>query len=84
MKLTYLGNTYDCITAEKKVNEIVIRTGKYENGEEIIYHVFGDIDFDAVTLDGGGWSNENPTPTPEERIAELEEALALLLSGDTE
>lgn len=83
MKLTYLGNTYDCVSAEKKPNEIVIHTGKYEDDEEVVYHIFGDIDFEAVTLDGGEWSEE-PSLTPEERIAELEEALNMLLNGVTE
>jgi hypothetical protein len=56
MKLTYLGETYECVSAEKKQNKIVIHTGKYEDGEEIIYHIYGDIHFDKVILEGGTWT----------------------------
>lgn len=85
MKLIYLGKTYECASAEKKPNEIVIHTGRYEDDEEIIYHIFGDIDFDSVILEGGTWTEEaEAQPSEAERIAELEEALAMLLNGVTE
>ena len=81
MKLTYLGKTYECVSAEKKQNKIVIHTGKIEDGEEIVYHIYGDIHFDEVVLEGGEWTQET---TEAERIAELEEALAMLLNGVVE
>lgn len=63
MTLTYLGKTYECVSAEKKPNEIVIHTGNVVDGEEIVYHIYGDIDFDAVVLEGGSWT-EDPAPSP--------------------
>lgn len=81
MTLTYMGVTYECVSAEKKTSEIIIHTGKFEDGEEITYHIYGDIDFESVILDGGTWTEE---VTQEDRIADLEEALELLLSGVTE
>ena len=63
MKLTYNGKTYDCVSAEKKQNEIVIHTGKVMDGEDIVYHIFGDIKFDKVVLEGGTWLNETAEPT---------------------
>ena len=81
MKLSYLGKTYECVAAEKKPSEIVIHTGKIEDGEEVVYHIFGDIHFNEVKLEGGEWTQR---ATDADRIAELEEALALLLSGVTE
>ena len=62
MKLTYLGKTYECVSAEKKPNEIIIHTGKVEDGKEILYHIYGDINFDDVVLEGGTWT-ESSTPT---------------------
>lgn len=59
MKLTYLGKTYDCVAVERKANEIVIHTGKAVDGEEIVYHIYGDINFDDVVLEGGTWSGES-------------------------
>lgn len=75
MKLTYLGKTYECVSVEKKPTKIVIHTGKYEDGEEIVYHIFGDIDFDKVTLEGGEWTNEPATPTLEDLAEALEQIL---------
>lgn len=84
MKLIYRDLVYECVSAEKKANEIMIHTGRYaEDGEEIFYQILGDINFDEVVLEGGTWT-ESVVSTPEQRIAELEEALALLLSGVTE
>ena len=84
MKLIYRDMVYKCVSAEKKPNEIIIHTGKYaEDGEEIFYQILGDIQSDEVVLEGGTWT-ENPVSTPEQRIAELEEALDLLLTGVTE
>ena len=68
MKLTYLGRTYECVSAEKKKNEIVINTGKIENGEEIIYHIYGDIHFDEVVLEGGSWFEEIADPTKDDKF----------------
>lgn len=62
MKISYLGKTYECVSAEKKPTEIIIHTGKYEDGEEIVYHIFGDIDFNAVTLEGGEFTIEDDKP----------------------
>lgn len=81
MKLTYLGNTYECVSAEKKPNQIVIHTGEIVDDEEIIYQICGDIDFDAVTLEDGEWTQET---TDAERIKELEDALYMILNGVTE
>lgn len=61
MVLTYLGKSYECVSVEKKPNEIVIHTGKVMDGEEIVYHIYGDIDFDAVVLDGGTWTESSET-----------------------
>lgn len=61
MVLTYLGRTFECVSAEKKPNEIIIHTGKVEDGEEIVHHIFGDIDFDAVVLEGGTWTEADTT-----------------------
>ena len=84
MKLIYLGRTYECVSAEKKPSEIVIHTGIVEDGEEIVYHIYGDIHFDEVVLEGGTWSNSATEPTSDERIKEHEEALEMLLNGVTE
>lgn len=81
MKLSYFGKTYECVSVEKKRNEIIIHTGEIVDGEEIIYQILGDIDFSAIELEDGTWTEE---PTDAERIAELEEALDMLLSGVTE
>ena len=78
MTLTYGNRVYACLWAEKKPNEIVIHTGKIQDGEETVYHIYGDIDFEKVVLEGGEFTQEA------DRIAELEEALELLLSGVTE
>lgn len=83
MKLIYRDRVYACVSAEKKSNEIIIHTGETVDDEEIFYQILGDINFDEVVLEGGTWT-ENFEPTSEQRIAELEEALALLLSGVTE
>ena len=86
MKLHYFGKSYDCVSVERKPNEIIIHTGNFtEDGEEIIYNIYGDIEFDAVIIEDGTWSNETEQQlTDAERIAQLEEALELLLSGRTE
>ena len=81
MKLTYLGNTYECVSAVKKSNEIIIHTGEIKDDKEVIYHIYGDIDFEFVTIEGGQWTKE---VTEADRIAELEEALNMLLNGVTE
>lgn len=81
MKLTYLGNTYECVSAEKKPNQIVIHTGEIVDDEEVIYYIYGDIDFDAVALEDGEWTQET---TDAERIKELEDALYMILNGVTE
>ena len=59
MRLTYLRKTYECVSAERKTNEIIIHTGKVEDGEEIVYHIYGDINFDDVVLEGGTWSGKS-------------------------
>lgn len=84
MKLKYLGKEYDCVSVEKEANKITIHTGVIENNEEIVYQIFGDINFNAVELEGGTWSSTSTQLTNEERITDLEEALDLLLSGVTE
>lgn len=71
MKLTYLGKTYDCVSAERKTNEIIIHTGKVEDGEEIVYHIYGDINFDDVVLEGGTWSGETDTATTDDILNAL-------------
>lgn len=80
MKLTYLGRTYECVSAEKKSNEIVIHTGIIEDGEEIVYHIYGDIHFDEVTLEGGNWSEEITGPTKEDRI-EAQTTYTAIMTG---
>lgn len=82
MWIKYLDKEYECRSAKKDKSGLTIYTGQYlEDGEEIIYQIFGDVDFGAVFVEGGKIIEET---TPEERIAELEEALELLLSGVTE
>lgn len=71
MKLTYLGKTYDCVSAERKPNEIIIHTGKVVDGEEIVYHIYGDINFDDVVLEGGTWSGETDTATTDDILNAL-------------
>ena len=71
MKLTYLGRTYECVSAEKKPNEIVIHTGKIEDGEEIIYHIYGDIHFDEVVLEGGTWTGSSDTASTDDVLNAL-------------
>ena len=61
MKLTYLDMVYECVSVEKKPNEIVIHTGEYEGDEEIIFHIYGDINFDEVVLEGGTWTETSAT-----------------------
>ena len=78
MTLTYKNMVYECVSAEKKPNEIVIHTGKIQDGEETVYHIYGDIDFGKVVLEGGEFTQEA------DRIEQLEEALDMLLSGVTE
>ena len=58
MKLIHRGNVYECASAEKKPSEIVIHTEKYVDGEEIIYHIYGDINFDEVVLEDGTWTKQ--------------------------
>ena len=81
MKLKYLDKEYECVSVGKEANKITIHTGVIEDDEEIIYQIFGDIDFDAVQLEGGTWTEKR---TDADRIKELEEALELLLNGVTE
>lgn len=82
MRIKYLEKEYECRSAKKDKSGLTIYTGQYfEDGEEIIYQIFGDIDFDAVLVEGGELIEEI---SQEERIAQLEEALELLLSGVTE
>ena len=60
MKLIYRDVVYECVSAEKKQNEIVIHTGKYyDDGEEIVYQILGDINFDEVVLEGGTWTESS-------------------------
>lgn len=61
MKLIYHGDTYECVSAEKKENEIVIHTGEYLDGEEIICQIAGNINFDEVILEGGTWTEASAT-----------------------
>lgn len=68
MKLIYHGREYECVSAEKKPNEIVIHTGEYVDEEEILYHIYGDINFDDVVLEGGTWTEPEPTPSAEESV----------------
>ena len=63
MKLTYRNNSYECVKAVKSNSGIAIHTGRVEDGEEIIYHIYGDINFDEVVLEGGTWTQET-TETP--------------------
>lgn len=86
MTLKYAGKIYDCVSATKEQNRIIIHTGNFTNdGEEIIYNIYGDVDFDAAVIEGGTWSNESEQQLTEaERITQLEEALEMLLSGVTE
>lgn len=63
MTLTFMGKTYECVSVEKEHNKIIIHTGKVEDGEEIIYHIYGDIDFDSVVLEGGTWTEPNTEST---------------------
>lgn len=66
MKLTYRNNSYECVKAVKSNSGIAIHTGRVEDGEEIIYHIYGDINFDEVVLEGGTWSNSATEPTADE------------------
>ena len=61
MILKYKGTNYECKAAIKEKNHIAIHTGIVEDNEEIIYHIYGDIDFDAVTLEGGTWTETADT-----------------------
>ena len=71
MKLTYLGRTYECVSAEKKQNEIVIHTGRVEDGEEIVYHIYGDINFDEVVLEGVTWTESDDTASTDDVLNAL-------------
>ena len=71
MKLMYLGRTYDCVSAEKKPSEIVIHTGIVEDGEEIVYHIYGDIHFDEVVLEGGTWTESADTTSTDDVLNAL-------------
>ena len=66
MKLTYRNNSYECVKAVKSNSGIAIHTGRVEDGEEIVYHIYGDINFDEVVLEGGTWSNSLTEPTADE------------------
>ena len=82
MRIKYLEKEYACRSAKKDKSGLTIYTGQYlEDGEEIIYQFFGDIDFGAVLVEDGELMEEI---SQEERIEALEEALELLLSGVTE
>ena len=63
MKLKYFGLEYDCVSVEKEDNHIIIHTGNYADGEEIVHHIYGDIDFDAVVLEGGTWAEPDTAST---------------------
>lgn len=60
MILKYGDMQYECESVEKFDNHLIIHTGKYEDDEEIIYQIFGDIDFNDVQIDGGSFV-EAPT-----------------------
>lgn len=82
MRIKYLEKEYVCRSAKKDKSGLTIYTGQYlEDGEEMIYQLFGDIDFGAVLVEDGELMEEI---SQEERIEALEEALELLLSGVTE
>ena len=68
MKLIYKDKEYDCVSVEKESNHIIIHTGKHEEGEEVIYHIYGDIDFDAVVLEGGSWAEPDEPGTDERSV----------------
>lgn len=76
MKLTYVGKTYECESVEKTPCGIVMHTGKYEDDEEIIYRIYGDIDYSKVILEGGTWTE--PEPTAEERLRADLDYLAIM------
>ena len=71
MKLIYRDMVYECVSVEKKPNEIVIHTGEYEGDEEIILHIYGDINFDEVVLEGGTWTESVAEPTADDVLNAL-------------
>ena len=62
MILRYLDLEYECVSAERVVNSIIIHTGRIEDNEEIIYQIVGDINFEAVVLEDGVWTETAPVP----------------------
>ena len=60
MIFKYRDLQYECESVEKLDNHLIIHTGKYEDNEEIVYQIFGDIDFNDVQIDGGSFV-EQPT-----------------------
>ena len=65
MILRYLDLEYECISAERVGNSIIIHTGKIEDNEEITYQIVGDINFEAVILEGGTWLETGSAAKPE-------------------
>lgn len=81
MKVTFVRQEYICTKAVKDTDKAIL----YLEGGEVIEFV-GVNDWGAFSIEGGGWSG--PEPSREEKleaeVAELKEALDLLLSGVTE
>lgn len=61
MKFLYLGKMYECVRAIRSKNHIAIYTGKIEDSEEVIHHIYGDINFDAVEMVDGVWEEQPST-----------------------
>ena len=58
MKFLYNNKEYECARAVKSRNHIAMYSGKMEDGEEVIYHIYGDINFDAIEVVSGEWEEQ--------------------------
>lgn len=79
MIVTIRGESHECRTATMEEGKVTLYLGEYDEHGDEITSVF--IGFSADEIDG---IEEEEKPTHEERIAELEESLEMILSGVTE
>lgn len=55
MKFLYNNKEYECARAVKSKNHIAMYSGKVEDNEEVVHHIYGDIDFNSIEVIDGEW-----------------------------
>lgn len=61
MKFLYNDKEYECARAVKSKNHIAMYSGKVEDNEEIVHHIYGDIDFNSIEVVDGEWEEQPST-----------------------